>query len=274
MFITWPDMWYHSSQDTPDKQDSTQYKRAAVVGTGALAVIATGGDEMAARVTSENLGRGSERMGVAAAQGDQLSRRRGTRRRRCRRRGRTRASRSASGRRREGRHPLVGVLYADPAAAPKRLASDRGLDRQDRRRAHGGCSRRSTRCTRSVSNVQPWPTAADGGGERGVHPDRRVRQRNAELCRLRRRRPRWRRRRWGRWWARRRVSAGRRARACAAPAHERRARDPARQHKSVLEIRDFLSGEFEPVPLADVMAVLRAREAAGHDQAGAARRSL
>ena len=32
---------------------------------------------------------------------------------------------------------------------------------------------------------------------------------------------------------------------------------------SVLEIRDFLSGEFEPVPLADVMAVLRARETAG-----------
>ena len=32
---------------------------------------------------------------------------------------------------------------------------------------------------------------------------------------------------------------------------------------SALEIRDFLSGEFEPVPLADVMAVLRAREAAG-----------
>jgi hypothetical protein len=33
--------------------------------------------------------------------------------------------------------------------------------------------------------------------------------------------------------------------------------------KTALEIRDFLSGEFEPVPLADVMAVLRAREAAG-----------
>ena len=41
MFITWPDMWYHSSEDTPDKQDSTQYKRAAVVGTGSLAAIAT-----------------------------------------------------------------------------------------------------------------------------------------------------------------------------------------------------------------------------------------
>jgi hypothetical protein len=35
------------------------------------------------------------------------------------------------------------------------------------------------------------------------------------------------------------------------------------KHKSVLEIRDFLSGEFEPVPLADVMAALRAREAIG-----------
>ena len=32
---------------------------------------------------------------------------------------------------------------------------------------------------------------------------------------------------------------------------------------SALEIRDFLSGEFEPVPLADVIAVLRARETAG-----------
>jgi hypothetical protein len=32
---------------------------------------------------------------------------------------------------------------------------------------------------------------------------------------------------------------------------------------TVLEIRDFLSGEFTPLPLADVMAVLKAREAAG-----------
>ena len=32
---------------------------------------------------------------------------------------------------------------------------------------------------------------------------------------------------------------------------------------SALEIRDFLSGEFEPVPLGDVMAVLGARESSG-----------
>jgi hypothetical protein len=35
------------------------------------------------------------------------------------------------------------------------------------------------------------------------------------------------------------------------------------QRKTVLEIRDFLSGEFEPLPLETLMAVLRAREAAG-----------
>ena len=35
------------------------------------------------------------------------------------------------------------------------------------------------------------------------------------------------------------------------------------QKKTALEIRDFLSGEFEPIPLSDVMAYLRAREQAG-----------
>ena len=35
------------------------------------------------------------------------------------------------------------------------------------------------------------------------------------------------------------------------------------QRKTVLEIRDFLTGEFEPLPLADLMGVLKARVAAG-----------
>jgi hypothetical protein len=69
MFITWPDMWYHSSEDTPDKQDATQYKRAAAVGLGGLAVIATGTDEVAARVVSDNLGRGLARMGESHTKG-------------------------------------------------------------------------------------------------------------------------------------------------------------------------------------------------------------
>ena len=69
MFITWPDMWYHSSEDTPDKQDSTQDKRAAAVGLGSLASLATGSDEMAARILQENLGRGLARMGESHTKG-------------------------------------------------------------------------------------------------------------------------------------------------------------------------------------------------------------
>jgi hypothetical protein len=69
MFITWPDMWYHSSEDTPDKQDSTQYKRAAAVGLGSLAALASGTDEMAARILQENLGRGLARMGESHTKG-------------------------------------------------------------------------------------------------------------------------------------------------------------------------------------------------------------
>jgi hypothetical protein len=69
MFITWPDMWYHSSEDTPDKQDPTQYKRAATVGLGSLAALSDGTDAMAARIAQENVGRGLSRMGESHVKG-------------------------------------------------------------------------------------------------------------------------------------------------------------------------------------------------------------
>jgi aminopeptidase YwaD len=69
IFATWPDPWYHSSQDTPDKLDSTQFKRVAVVGTAAMTVLATADDVMAARVAAESLGRSAERMGEAERKG-------------------------------------------------------------------------------------------------------------------------------------------------------------------------------------------------------------
>ena len=69
LFITWPDMWYHSSQDTPDKLDPTQFKRVAVVGIGAMSVLASAEDEMAMKVAAECLARGSERMGEAERKG-------------------------------------------------------------------------------------------------------------------------------------------------------------------------------------------------------------
>jgi hypothetical protein len=69
IFVTWPDMWYHSSQDVPDKLDPTQFKRAAVVGIGCLSALASSEDEMALRVAGESLARGTERMGEAQRKG-------------------------------------------------------------------------------------------------------------------------------------------------------------------------------------------------------------
>src|SRR5580658_3466221 len=69
IYSTWPDPWYHSSGDTPDKLDPTQFKRAAVVATADMTVLATADDAMAERVVAESLARGAERMGQAERKG-------------------------------------------------------------------------------------------------------------------------------------------------------------------------------------------------------------
>jgi Zn-dependent M28 family amino/carboxypeptidase len=60
MFCTWPDPWYHYSEDTPEKLHSTMFKRAAVVGAAAMTVLASADDQMAARVAGEVFARGTE----------------------------------------------------------------------------------------------------------------------------------------------------------------------------------------------------------------------
>jgi hypothetical protein len=260
MFITWPDMWYHSSQDTPDKQDPTQYKRAAVVATGALSVIATGGDMMAARVTSENLSRGTERLGVAerkatsyladAATPEALH-------------DAWKEARIAVRHQADVEKGVVnssGVLYDDPAGAPKRLAPIAATI--DKNAAAILDSLRALYTLQAQRlNTQPVfdpPMTADekaaaalvvectgtatysgcqaaGGGRGG----------------------------FGRGGGGR----GGRGAGPAGPALPQHMNAEFNillgKHLTALEIRDFLSGEFEPVPLADVMAVLRARETAG-----------
>jgi uncharacterized membrane protein YgcG len=69
IYSTWPDPWYHSSGDTPDKLDPTQFKRAAVVATADMTVLATADDAMAERVVAESLARGAERMGQSLRKG-------------------------------------------------------------------------------------------------------------------------------------------------------------------------------------------------------------
>ncbi len=69
IFNTWPDPFYHTSFDSPDKMDPTQFKRAAVVAIAAMTMLATADDDMAARVAAECLARGTERMGQAQRKG-------------------------------------------------------------------------------------------------------------------------------------------------------------------------------------------------------------
>ena len=265
MFITWPDMWYHSSHDTPDKQDPTQYKRAAVVGVGAMAVLASGGDPLAQAVTFENLGRGVERMGeahtkAAAYLAD----------------ARDPASLATAWKeaRNTIRHQAAiekgvlrsgAVLYADPAAAGKRLAT---LDPLIDRRAealrdeidalYAMLSDPAGRTDAPAARAQL--TAGQGRG-RLAEPATTDLERQAARM-IAERVPGVTGRGGGRGSA-------------AASGQGSVGRPSVPQHmaaelnillgqkKSVLEIRDFLSGEFEPLPLEALMTYLKAQEQRG-----------
>lgn len=72
MFICWPDMWYHTSGDTPDKSDSTQLKRVAVIGTAAAAFLANAGPEEAPKIIAETSGRGLARLGLEKLRAEKM----------------------------------------------------------------------------------------------------------------------------------------------------------------------------------------------------------
>lgn len=63
MMIAWPDQWYHTSGDRPDKSDPTQLKRVAVIGAAGAYTIASAGDVMAQKIASEISGNAARRLG-------------------------------------------------------------------------------------------------------------------------------------------------------------------------------------------------------------------
>jgi hypothetical protein len=260
MFITWPDNWYHSSQDTPDKQDSTQYKRAAVVATGAMAVLATGGDEMAARVVSENLSRGAERMGESyrkalsyiadATNAGSLSsaykeavitiKHQANVEKGVVRSARALFDNSADGENKvQVFEPLIdkraaalldeakaafGLQAAQrrtTAAEPVMTAEERDASTLLIECVNGSSFSGCTAAPGAGRGRGAGPGGGGGGGGRGGVPSNLPQHMNAEAT----------------------ILLG--------------------QKKSALEFRDFLAGEFDPLPLADVMTYLRAREQAG-----------
>ena len=63
MMITWPDNFYHTSQDLADKCDPTQLKRVCFIGAAAAYTIANADDYMALKIAGEITGNGSARIG-------------------------------------------------------------------------------------------------------------------------------------------------------------------------------------------------------------------
>jgi aminopeptidase YwaD len=254
MFITWPDMYYHSSHDTPDKLDPTQFKRAGVVGLGSLAVLAIADEPIAMKVAAETLARGTERVGQAQRKGmaymtdvaDAAS-----------------LAEAAKEARNAVRHQVeiekaalrsAAVLFPNPAEAEKRLATLEPLidQRAAALQAEIGGFYKLAAAQWKVAGTDPAgsdleqkaartivePVAGAGGGGRGGFGGQAAPmtpEREAMMAAMRK-----------------------------IPGHmtsELRAITPRKL--TVQQIRDFISGEFEPVPLADVMAYFQAQEKAG-----------
>ncbi len=72
MLNVWPDQWYHTSGDTPDKSDSTQLKRAAFLGTAAAVLLAVAGREEAETMLAETTGRAARRLAADASKAESL----------------------------------------------------------------------------------------------------------------------------------------------------------------------------------------------------------
>ena len=66
---TWPDQWFHSSEDRPDKLDPTQLKRAVVIGAAAAYTIASADDRTTAQIAAEIVSNASARIGHQLARG-------------------------------------------------------------------------------------------------------------------------------------------------------------------------------------------------------------
>lgn len=72
MFICWPDMWYHTSGDLPDKSDSTQLKRVVTLTVASALFLANAGPEEAPAILNEVSVRGIARLGQEKGRAEDL----------------------------------------------------------------------------------------------------------------------------------------------------------------------------------------------------------
>lgn len=72
LMIVWPDQWYHSSGDTPDKSDATQLKRVVTISAAAAAFLANAGPAEAERMMAEIAARQGGRLGDDRARAERM----------------------------------------------------------------------------------------------------------------------------------------------------------------------------------------------------------
>ncbi|MCX6574454.1 MAG: M28 family peptidase, partial [Candidatus Aminicenantes bacterium] len=68
----WPDQWYHTSGDTPDKSDATQLKRVVAISAAAAEFLANAGPAEAGRMMAEISARQGGRLGEDKARAERL----------------------------------------------------------------------------------------------------------------------------------------------------------------------------------------------------------
>jgi len=70
LLIVWPDQWYHTSGDTPDKSDATQFKRVVTISAAAAEFLANAGPAEAVRMMAEISARQGGRLGEDRARAE------------------------------------------------------------------------------------------------------------------------------------------------------------------------------------------------------------
>ena len=69
MMITWPDNYYHTSHDNPDKLDATQLKRVIAIAAASAYTIASADDELMMKIGAEVVSNASRRIGYQLSRG-------------------------------------------------------------------------------------------------------------------------------------------------------------------------------------------------------------
>jgi hypothetical protein len=70
--ITWPDNYYHTSEDTPDKCDPTQLRRAIIIAAAGAYTMASADDAMTIRIISEMYSGACSRLGIQMAKSSDM----------------------------------------------------------------------------------------------------------------------------------------------------------------------------------------------------------